>query len=358
LNAMQFCQFALLTIFKAMFWLLFQVTLKLTAVVLMALFHTILFYHTENRVILGSAIIFSLLVLLLGIILIGLIKGKLTAFSDSLNACIDDIVTGKEDVTFDLESETLIGKFNYKLQRLYEIMQNGERQVQEEKQSIQEMISDISHQVKTPVTNLKIYNSTLLERQLTPEKAREFHELMESQIDKLDFLMQAMVKMSRLETGVITLSLSPVPIYDTVGLALSGIELSAEKKKIEVLVNCDPALIVPHDKKWTAEALFNIMDNAVKYTTSGGKISVTVERWEMATKIDIADTGRGIPEQHYAQIFKRFYREDEVHNISGVGVGLYLCREIISKQGGYIQVKSDVGKGSTFSVFLPNERQL
>jgi signal transduction histidine kinase len=323
-----------------------------------AVFYFILFYKTENRIVLGTAIIFSLLVLLLGILLIVLIKGKLIAFSDSLNACIDDIVAGKEDVTFDLESETLIGKFNYKLQRLYEIMQNGKRQVQEEKQAIQEMISDISHQVKTPVTNLKMYNSTLLERQLTPEKAREFHELMESQIDKLDFLMQAMVKMSRLETGVITLAVSSTPIYDTIGVALSGIERTAEQRKIEITVDCDPAIVVPHDKKWTAEALFNILDNAVKYTPSGGKISVTVERWEMATKIDITDTGRGIPEQHYAQIFKRFYREYEVHDIDGVGVGLYLCREIISKQGGYIQVKSEIGKGSTFSVFLPNERQL
>jgi len=321
-------------------------------------FHIILFYNTENRVIRGTAIIFSLLLLLLGILLIALLRGKLTIFSDSLTACIDDIVNGKENVTFDMESETLIGKFNYKLQRLYKIMQNGKRQVQEEKQSIQEIISDISHQVKTPVTNLKMYHSTLLERQLAPEKEREFLKLMESQINKLDFLMQTMVKMSRLETGVITLSVSLEPIYDTVGLALAGIMLLAEKKKIEVTVNCDSTLIVPHDKKWTAEALFNILDNAVKYTPSGGKISVTVEQWEMAMKIDIIDNGKGIPEQHYAQIFRRFYREDDVHDIDGVGIGLYLCREIISKQGGYVQVKSGVGKGSTFSVFLPNERQL
>lgn len=325
--------------------------------VLTVCFHITLFYYTDNWVIRGMAIIFSLLFLLLGILFIVLLRGKLLVFSDTVNACIDNIVNGKDNVTFDLESETLTSKFNYKLQRLYEIMQNGKRQVQVEKQSIQEMISDISHQVKTPVTNLKMYNSTLLERQLAPEKVREFHELMESQIDKLDFLMQAMVKMSRLETGVISLSVSPAPIYDTLGLALAGIELTAEQKKIKVVVKCDSAMIVPHDKKWTAEALFNILDNAVKYTPTGGKISVTAERWEMVTKIDISDTGRGILEQHYAQIFKRFYREADVHNISGVGIGLYLCREIISKQGGYIQVKSEIGQGTTFSVFLPNKRQ-
>lgn len=318
----------------------------------------IVFYNTESPLIRAAAIVFSLLLLLLGVSLIVLLRGKLLAFSDSLSACIDKIVNGRENVTFDLEAETLTGKFNYKFKRLYEIMQYGRRQVQEEKQSLQEIISDISHQVKTPVTNLKMYNSTLLERKLAPEKEREFLKLMEAQINKLDFLLQAMVKMSRLETGIITLSVAPASIYETIGLALAGIVLPAGKKNLEVAVDCDSALVLPHDKKWTAEALFNILDNAVKYTPAGGKISVTVEPCEMAVKIDIKDTGKGIPERHLAQIFKRFYREDSVHDVEGVGIGLYLCREIISKQGGYIQVKSEVGKGSTFSVFLPKERQL
>ena len=108
-----------------------------------------------------------------------------------------------------------------------------------------------------------------------------------------------------------------------------------------------------HDSKWTAEALFNLLDNAVKYTPAGGKISVSVEQWEMYVKLDVADTGRGIPESWQAAIFRRFYREEEVHDQPGVGIGLYLAREIISRQGGYIKVTSEVGRGSTFSVFLP-----
>ncbi len=324
--------------------------------ILVVCFHSIMLYNTQNRIIIGATTVFSLLVLLLGIVLMRMIKGKLRAFSDSLNVCMDQLISEKEVLRFDLESETLMGKFNHKLQRLYEIMRNSKREIREEKKAIQETISDISHQVKTPVTNLKMYNATLLERQLSPEKAQEFHELMGTQIDKLDFLMQAMVKMSRLETGVITLAVSDAPIYDTLGLALSGIERMAEEKKIKVIVDCDASIRVPHDKKWTAEAIFNILDNATKYTPSEGQICVTVEQWETVTKIDIADNGRGILEKHYAQIFKRFYREDAVHEFSGIGVGLYLCREIISKQGGYIQVKSEIGKGSTFSVFLKNKR--
>lgn len=108
-----------------------------------------------------------------------------------------------------------------------------------------------------------------------------------------------------------------------------------------------------HDSKWTAEALFNLLDNAVKYTPAGGKISVSVEQWEMYIKLDVTDTGKGISESNQASIFRRFYREEEVHDKPGVGIGLYLAREIITWQGGYIKVVSEIGKGSTFSVLLP-----
>ena len=114
-------------------------------------------------------------------------------------------------------------------------------------------------------------------------------------------------------------------------------------------------MIVSHDRKWTAEALFNILDNAVKYTPEYGSIRVCVESWEMHLKVSITDTGKGIPENQQGAIFRRFYREEDVHDIEGIGIGLYLAREIISLQNGYIQVTSQVGTGSTFSVFLPHE---
>ena len=137
---------------------------------------------------------------------------------------------------------------------------------------------------------------------------------------------------------------------------MGGILLNAEKKQINVQVDCPESLIVSHDRKWTGEALFNILDNAVKYTPEGGQIRVSVESWEMYVKIDIADTGIGISEQHQGAIFKRFYREDIVHDVDGIGIGLYLAREIVTLQGGYIRVTSEVGKGSIFSVFLLREQ--
>ena len=171
--------------------------------------------------------------------------------------------------------------------------------------------------------------------------------------NKLDFLFQALIKTSRLETGAILLEKKDGLLFDTLAQAMSGIVYGAEKKHIAVTVDCPEDLHLSHDGKWTAEAIFNLLDNAVKYTPAGGRISVSVEKWEMYVKLNVTDTGKGISESNQASIFRRFYREEEVHDEQGVGIGLYLAREIITRQGGYIKVTSEIGKGSTFSVFLP-----
>ena len=126
-----------------------------------------------------------------------------------------------------------------------------------------------------------------------------------SQTDKLDFLFQALVKTSRLETGVIQLDKKPGRLFDTVAQAMSGIVYAAEKKEITVSVDCPEDLAVSHDSKWTSEALFNLLDNAVKYTPAGGKIAVSVVLWEMYVEIKAADTGKGISESKQASIFRR-----------------------------------------------------
>ena len=308
---------------------------------------------TENITAVGYVFLFSVFVLLCVICFVTLIRRKLVMFSDSFCGQMDDMLSGDiMQPKQTIEEESLFYKINYRLGRLYEVMQENKNNIAKERADLQELISDISHQVKTPIANLKMINNTLLENEVPPQKQKEFLTAQASQLDKLDFLMQAMIKTSRLETGVISLEQKQQPVYDTLAAALGGILLNAEKKQIDVQVECPEHLDARHDRKWTSEALFNILDNAVKYTPAGGQIRVSVEGWEMYVKIDIADTGIGISEQHQGTIFKRFYREDAVHDVDGIGIGLYLAREIVTLQGGYIRVVSEVGKGSTFSVFL------
>lgn len=301
---------------------------------------------------------------------------KLSVLTENLCQTLDDMMTGKSDVlTGDSaglgercvetergekvsdfsgfqDKDTIYSRIYHQLFRLYQVMGENRRRVEKERRELQALISDISHQVKTPVSNLKMVTETLLTETVAGEESREFLEGIRSQTEKLDFLMEALVKMSRLETGVIQLKRENISLYDTVAQAMGGIVYAAEEKKINVSVYCPEELCVFHDKKWTAEALFNLLDNAVKYTPAGGDVRVTVKPGEMYVEIQVADSGKGIPESRQAEIFQRFYREEEVHNIPGIGIGLCLAREIVMRQGGFIRVVSEPGKGSVFSIFL------
>lgn len=316
---------------------------------------TILYDLTNSISAVLCCLFFCLFVLSCVICFVVLIRRKLTLFSDLFCQTLDDMLSGNVKPLQVSEEESLFYKIDYRLGRLYEVMNENRHNVAKERADLQELISDISHQVKTPIANLNMINSTLMEQNVPRDKQKEFLSASASQLDKLDFLMQAMIKTSRLETGVISLNKKKQTIYDTLASALGGILLNAEKKQIDVSVNCPEQLAVPHDRKWTSEALFNILDNAVKYTPENGKITVTVECWELYLKISIADTGKGIPEKHQGAIFKRFYREDDVHDIEGIGIGLYLAREIITMQRGYIKLTSSPNVGSCFMVFLPRD---
>ena len=278
---------------------------------------------------------------------------RLSRFTNDLCQTMDSMISGGQEPARAEDRETIFARISYRLSRLYNILQENRRRVDEERRELQTLVSDISHQVKTPVANLKMVTDTLLAKPVTEQERRDFLQGIRSQTDKLEFLVQSMGKASRLETGAITLEKKDVPLLDTLAQAMSGIVYGAEQKGISVEVQCPDDLRVSHDSKWTAEALFNLLDNAVKYTPAGGRICVSVEQWEMYVKLDVADTGKGIPESRQAAIFRRFYREEEVHDQPGVGIGLYLAREIVTRQGGYIQVASKPGRGSTFSVFLP-----
>lgn len=295
-----------------------------------------------------------------------LLKQDVYRFADQLEKSLDGIISGKEpgedcedvvcgDVACgDCEDEdTLWGKIYEKLRRADHIWQRKEEESLSEKNKMKELISDISHQTKTPVANLKLCMEILQDEPMS-ERAEEFLNSMEEQIEKLDFLIQGMVKISRLETGVITIRDRESDLRATIGRAVASIVPKAEEKQIRLYVDCDREVQIRHDGKWTEEAIFNLLDNGVKYTDAGGSIHIEVKAQEMFTQICIRDTGKGIAPERQAEIFTRFYREPEVHEQEGIGIGLYLARKIIELQKGYIEVKSEVGEGAEFRIYLLN----
>ena len=318
-----------------------------------ALLMLIFFMLTKDVRVVICCIIFTVAFYIWGMVFLHYFQKKLSLFTDGLCQTLDHMMDSTDRPQVDYEAETLLSRISHRLERLYNVMQKTRHMAEGEKEELQSLVSDISHQTKTPIANLKLINDTMLTRPLTEEKRKEFLQATGTQLDKLDFLIQGMVKTSRLETGVITLEKQDAVIGDTLVSAINGVLAPMDHKEISLSVDCQSDLTISHDSRWTSEALFNILDNAVKYTSAGGSIQVRVRDWEMYLRIDVTDTGRGIPEHSQGTIFKRFYRDEAVHDIDGVGIGLYLAREIITMQGGYITVESKVGEGSTFSVFLP-----
>lgn len=282
------------------------------------------------------------------------IRKDTVEFSNNIIYNIDEFISGNKDMRFDLNKDTLTAKVQNKIKHMIEVMEIKNSKYSEEKENIKALISDISHQIKIPIANISMYNETLMHKELDRKNQVLFLENMQSQVNKLDWLGKALIKISRLETGIISLNTTKSRISDTIASALSGVFFKLEEKNILLEIDLDDKIEVCHDKKWTSEALFNIIENAVKYTHDGGRISIKVDKMDIFTKIIISDNGIGIDESEINNIFKRFYRSVAVGNIEGIGVGLYLAREIINKQNGYIKVDSQKNVGTTFNVYMKN----
>ena len=228
------------------------------------------------------------------------------------------------------------------------------RGVQRQRESIQRLLSDISHQTKTPLANLKLYSSLLMEEELTPRQ-REQAQVILQQSEKLSFLIETLVKLSRLETDVLAVTPKSQPLSPLLERAASQAKAAAERKGIALQLHLQQQaeMRALYDLRWTAEALGNLLDNAVKYTPPDGCIQVSATQYELFCRIDVRDNGIGVAEEEQAQIFGRFYRGRQVREQEGLGIGLYLAREIAQKQGGYLKLSSRPGQGSTFSLYLP-----
>lgn len=268
-----------------------------------------------------------------------------------LNRMLDDAIGGNfEEDCFD-ESE--LSKLQTKLMRYLSSASMSERKISEEKDSLKELITNISHQTRTPLTNILMY-SELLKEVSAGQVAADYADEIYLQGKKLESLIEALVKMSRLETGVFQYEKSETRYSKIIGKAVDQAIPKAKDKDIRIYVNNEQDYQVLLDEKWVVEAAYNIIDNAIKYSDSGTSIYIETFSYEMFSGIRIRDEGPGIDEAEIPLMFGRFYRGRSVHDREGIGVGLYLAREITEANGGYIKVRSRPGQGSTFELCFPN----
>lgn len=275
---------------------------------------------------------------------------------DRLNAMLDAAIAGEfRESDYD---ESKLSQVESKWKHFLGASALSKENLEKEKENVKGLVSDISHQTKTPMANMKLYAALLKESlqagEQTKERMQELRmaEEIEHQAEKLEFLIQSLTKMSRLESNIVEVKPQVQKVSGLINAAVKDIMPKAEAKQIELLVKCEEEFEACYDMKWTKEALVNVLDNAVKYSHQGGSVKISVMKYELYTAVFVKDEGIGISEEETPKIFGRFYRASEVQQEDGVGIGLYLAREILRKEDGYIMVKSKKGEGSEFILHL------
>lgn len=298
-----------------------------------------------------SGYIFGSVALLMAALFVLLSRRRTARIMDSLATMLTEAMEGR----FPAESfdESRMSSLESRLAQYLSAAQVSAVNLKNQRDQINGLISDISHQTKTPVANLKLYSQLLEEQPLSPQ-AMDCARAISAQTEKLESLMEALVKSSRLETGILALHPERQAIGPMLQRAVEQYMPRAREKGLELnLAESEGEAVF--DAKWTEEALCNLLDNAVKYTPAGGRVTVSNRDFEMFSVIRVEDTGPGIAEEEQTRVFSRFYRSPSVRDREGVGLGLCLTRQIAEGQGGYVKLDSAPGRGSRFSLYLPRE---
>lgn len=270
-----------------------------------------------------------------------------------VDRCIQSMIDGSPEKRFSEQEESLLGKFQSLIVKLYQILEGARDRERKQHEELSNLVADFVHQVNTPLTNIQMYSGFLMQDDLNKEEKERICDVIDAQVEKLGWFAEGFTKTVRLEDDIRRLAPEKQPVMDVVLGAIDQITPKAKKNRNEIRMSGDREAQAVYDRRWTEEALFNILDNAVKYGEPGMPVCVTVTSYELFVRIDIMNYGNEIPGEEYPRIFMRYYRGgNAVFVKEGIGLGLYLSREIITDQGGYIKVSSAKGMGDVFSVFL------
>lgn len=270
---------------------------------------------------------------------------------EKFSQILERLLNGEEmDVYLEYKDE-LPSKIQHQLMRLSEKIYGNEKRLEKERDDIRELIAEIAHQMRNPLANMESYLELLYTTETETER-QAYLEILKDTESKLYFLTESFIKMARLENRIIQIKKDSTALSATILQSILQVKKAADTKNIFIDVTMDEGLEIYHDANWLGEAIFNILENSVKYSPFGSVIQVSVCQNEMYNTISIADSGKGIYEGEEAQIFQRFYRGKDTDGQPGFGLGLYLSREIVLMHGGFVKAKRRK-QGLEILIFLP-----
>ena len=263
---------------------------------------------------------------------------------EELAGLVRDVLDDREIEEKAAGEETLYGRIEHMLVRIQRMNRGRQEELTESRSRVQKLITEIAHQMRTPLANggtyLELLEGELSEREdPVADPVPMYLEALRSSQEKLRFLTEEFIRISRLENNIIRIRKEERDIAGTIGDALAQVRPMAEEKGVRISEHLPEGLSCPHDPGWFGEALWNVLDNAVKYSQEGGRIWVEASRGELYLTIRVADEGIGIDEGEEARVFQRFYRGRRTASYEGLGVGFYLAREITARHGGFMEIQ-------------------
>lgn len=271
----------------------------------------------------------------------------------SLAIALEDTVKHNKPMDYRLYEEGELGLLANSVQELSLRLRETIDQLHQDKAFLKDMVADISHQLKTPLASLMIYVDLLREGKVDDTHAAEFLNTCQGELDRMEWLILTLLKLARLEADALEMSLKESPLVNTVMEAMNAVRRLAEDKHIELkLEDSDKSISPLHDSHWLAEAITNLIKNAVDHSPPESKVTIGWEHTPVFIRLRVKDQGRGIPQKHLPHIFKKFYRASSEG--SGVGLGLPLAKTIVERHGGMLSATANPSGGTSFVLTLPH----
>ena len=262
---------------------------------------------------------------------------------------ITDCLSGDRDARIECDEEGELNKLFHKVNTLAAVLNAHAENEAKSKEFLKNTISDISHQLKTPLAAMNIYNGIMQNEASSPE-IQEFTSLMEQELDRIEALVQNLLKITKLDAGTINIDKQPENVLEMMKEIKKHFLFRAKQEEKQIDIIGDDNITLLCDRDWLTQAIDNIVKNALDHTAEGGKIQIEYKQLPSAVQIIIKDNGSGIHPEDIHHIFKRFYRSRFSKDTQGIGLGLPLSKTIIEAHGGSIEVDSELGKGTTFII--------
>ncbi len=262
---------------------------------------------------------------------------------------ITEYIAGNRTARIECDEEGELYKLFHKINSLVSILNAHAEKETSSKEFLKNTISDISHQLKTPLAALNIYNG-IMQREAGSPEIQEFTSLTEQELDRIETLVQNLLKITRLDAGTISLDKKSENVSEMMKEIRKHFLFRAKQEGKQIDIIGDDNITLPCDRDWLIQAIDNIVKNALDHTSNGGKVQIEYKQLPSAVQIVIKDNGSGIHPEDLHHIFKRFYRSRFSQDAQGIGLGLSLAKTIIEEHNGSIEVDSELDKGTAFTI--------